>query len=75
MNTAYKMVPVTKFWKEWNKGNYQDECKTLILVERDGGLCQDFAFVMKGFFDHPRGINYNGTVKFVLVKRTKAVKK
>lgn len=64
----YKMIPVEKFWKERAKGKYSDESRTLILVERDGELRQDFAFVMNGFFDHPRGIIYKEAIKFVLVK-------
>lgn len=68
----YKMIPVDLFWKQWHKGLYRDECKTLVLFERDGELIQDFAFVMNGFFDHFRqGRHFTNPIKFVLVKTTK----
>ena len=63
------MIPVEKFWKQWHKGLYHDVSKTLVLVDRDGELLHDFAYIMNGFFDHPRGLTFKkDSIRFVLVK-------
>jgi hypothetical protein len=64
------MIPVEQFWKNWHKGLYRDEYKTLVLVETSEGPVQEFAFVMNGFFDHFRqGCSFKkDSIKFVLVK-------
>lgn len=68
----YKMIDVQKFWKEWHKGLHRTDMnsKTLVLVERDGELFHDFAYIMQGFFDHHRqgGSFTKDSIKFVLVK-------
>ncbi len=67
----YRMIPVEKFWKEWNKGLHQTDMnsKTLVLIEFNGELVHDFAYIMKGVFDHHRqGGSFQYPIKFVLVK-------
>ena len=64
----YKMIPVEKFWKARAKGKYP-ESKTLVLMQKDGELVQEFAYVMNGFFDcHRQGCIFNQeSIIFVLV--------
>ncbi len=63
------MLPAEKLWKEWHKGKYHDEYKTLVLGETSEGFVQDFAYVMNGFFDHAKqGGSFKYPIKFVLVK-------